>query len=308
MDPTWYNEFEGDEEERYELAVAASLQDQGINQYVDQNVDQDVDQDSDQHSDQHSDQEPLIDTRFQRQNSQSNIYNTPTTQTANTSKKEEAKQEKSKDPDEDLKWEFDISPDPDKKARTAEWNSQNNTQKNTKPVSHIKTPSPVRSTIAVSTPKVLTPKVPRSEISDLIATQDQEYLESLEFDKQKSSSSAMTDREPEFGSRDTKDEEPELESKDEEPEELEQPVPMFPPEDSPIHLRFQYPGRKNVSYVFSSNEPLLTLVNQAKFDTNHRGNISFTMRPSGLIKADLSAPIGTLGIQDRSTLCVNYDD
>lgn len=307
MDPKWYNEFEGDEEERYELAVAASLRDQGINQDVAQDVDQDNDQDSDQ------DYGSLIDTRFQRQNSQANIYNTPTTQTANTSKKEESKQEKSKDPDEDLRWEIDISPDPEKKARTAEWNSHNNTQKDTKPVSHIKGPSPVRSTVTVSTPKVLTPKietpkVPRSEISDLIATQDQEYLESLEFDKQKSSSSTMTDRDPEFRSRDTKYEEPELESKEEEPEELEQPIPMFSPEDSPIHLRFQYPGRKNVSHVFSSNEPLLTLVNQAKFDTKHRGNINFTMRPSGLIKADLSAPIGTLGIQDRSTLCVNYDD
>jgi len=74
-----------------------------------------------------------------------------------------------------------------------------------------------------------------------------------------------------------------------------------------IILRFTLPTNKQVNHSFHKDEPLLTLINQIKYDLRYLYGLVLNIAGRQLISCDYNYTISQCGIPNRSTIYVSYE-
>ena len=74
-----------------------------------------------------------------------------------------------------------------------------------------------------------------------------------------------------------------------------------------IILRFTLPTNKQVNHTFHKDEPLLTLINQIKYDLRYLYGLVLNIAGRQVISCDYNYTISQCGIPNRSTIYVSYE-
>jgi len=74
-----------------------------------------------------------------------------------------------------------------------------------------------------------------------------------------------------------------------------------------IILRFTLPTNKQVNHTFHKDEPLITLINQIKYDLRYLYGLVLNISGRHVISCDYNYTISQCGIQNRSTIYVSYE-
>jgi hypothetical protein len=74
-----------------------------------------------------------------------------------------------------------------------------------------------------------------------------------------------------------------------------------------IILRFKLPTNKQVNHTFHKDEPLITLINQIKYDLRYLYGLVLNIAGRQVISCDYNYTISQCGIPNRSTIYVSYE-
>jgi hypothetical protein len=74
-----------------------------------------------------------------------------------------------------------------------------------------------------------------------------------------------------------------------------------------IILRFTLPTNKQVNHSFHKDEPLITLINQIKYDLRYLYGLVLNIAGRQVISCDYNYTISQCGIPNRSTIYVSYE-
>ena len=74
-----------------------------------------------------------------------------------------------------------------------------------------------------------------------------------------------------------------------------------------IILRFKLPTNKQVNHSFHKDEPLITLINQIKYDLRYLYGLVLNIAGRQVISCDYNYTISQCGIPNRSTIYVSYE-
>jgi hypothetical protein len=74
-----------------------------------------------------------------------------------------------------------------------------------------------------------------------------------------------------------------------------------------IILRFTLPTKKQINHTFHKDEPLLTLINQIKYDLRYLYGLILNIAGRQVISCDYNYTISQCGIPNRSTIYVSYE-
>ena len=68
-----------------------------------------------------------------------------------------------------------------------------------------------------------------------------------------------------------------------------------------------HPTNKQVNHTFHKDEPLITLINQIKYDLRYLYGLVLNIAGRHVISCDYNYTISECGIQNRSTIYVSYE-